>query len=408
MAKPTKLLLPLAAAVSAALAAPNALAVSGEDWEFHGYFRSGIGFNNEGGDQVCFQVPGVRVKYRLGNECETYIEPAFAFNLFSGEDGAYFKGYLTFAYVVEGETDFEQFSPAVRESWIEAGNVAGGVFEGARFWAGKRFYRRHDVHINDWYFWDTSGPGAGVEDVRVGPGKLAVALFHNVDSDEDAITRPDIRYYDLETNPGGKLTLGLELRFADNDPGAGFADDGFALTVMHFQDGILGGFNKIALQYGEDLGAEDLGRAGSGNAANVPDNIDSWRVVEQFLFQPSDNLSGLFTLTYEEDDLRGDWFSVGVRPKFHFSDYFNVAIELGYDTLEPAGGGDDLELWKIAIAPQISAGRGFWARPLLRAFVNYANWNDAARDAGLAGGAGGVFGEDTEGWSIGLQAESWW
>jgi maltoporin len=43
-------------------------------FEFHGYFRSGYGANNRGGQQVAFQAPGAGAKYRLGNEAETYGE----------------------------------------------------------------------------------------------------------------------------------------------------------------------------------------------------------------------------------------------------------------------------------------------------------------------------------------------
>ncbi len=39
----------------------------------HGYFRAGTG-TSRNGEQECFQAPGASAKYRLGNECETWIE----------------------------------------------------------------------------------------------------------------------------------------------------------------------------------------------------------------------------------------------------------------------------------------------------------------------------------------------
>lgn len=40
-------------------------------------------------------------------------------------------------------------------------------------WAGKRFYQRHDVHMIDFYYWDISGHGAGIENIDLGFGKLS-------------------------------------------------------------------------------------------------------------------------------------------------------------------------------------------------------------------------------------------
>ena len=43
-------------------------------FEYHGYLGSGYGLNSVGGQQVAFEAPGTEVKYRLGNEAETYGE----------------------------------------------------------------------------------------------------------------------------------------------------------------------------------------------------------------------------------------------------------------------------------------------------------------------------------------------
>ena len=40
----------------------------------------------------------------------------------------------------------------------------------ATFWIGNRYYKRHDVHMADFFYWDPSGEGAGIEDVDIGFG----------------------------------------------------------------------------------------------------------------------------------------------------------------------------------------------------------------------------------------------
>ena len=64
-----------------ALATPQVQAL-----EFSGYVRSGIGGADTGGTQQCFQLPGAQSKYRLGNECEQYIELDLRQDLFRLDD----------------------------------------------------------------------------------------------------------------------------------------------------------------------------------------------------------------------------------------------------------------------------------------------------------------------------------
>jgi maltoporin len=401
-----------------------------DNFEFHGYFRSGTGSNSEGGDQVCFGLPGAGSKYRYGNECETYGELIFGYQAFKGDDGAYFNIKTNLAYVVEGEQDWEQVAgdaeantggAAWREAYVEAGNVVGGFFEGSKFWAGKRFYRRHDVHITDFYYWDMSGAGAGVEDIDLGFAKLAYAYLRNTGDDftydttnnvwvktdvnDRSVTRHDFRLYGIDVNEGGQLTLGGDLRFSDESDDDFEGEGGFTMTAEHTQSDLWGGFNKIALQYGKGAG-----HTLSASSDDESEDGRTWRIVEQLQVEPGSAWSAMGTLVYEDtqdtsDD--GTWISVGGRFKYYLSNYMNMVLDSGYDQFEPDAG-DTRKLWKVTPAIQLSAGRSFWARPALRLFATYANWNDAARDAGLAGGTDGVFGDETEGWTVGVQAEHWW
>ncbi|WP_176203892.1 carbohydrate porin, partial [Salmonella enterica] len=91
-------------------------------------------------------------------------------------------------------------------------------------WAGKRFYQRHDVHMIDFYYWDISGPGAGIENIDLGFGKLSLAATRSTEAggsytfssqniyDEVKDTANDVfdvRLAGLQTNPDGVLELGV-------------------------------------------------------------------------------------------------------------------------------------------------------------------------------------------------------
>lgn len=375
--------------------------------EFHGYLRSGVGANDKGGDQACFQAPGAKSKYRLGNECETYSELSLSEQVYKNKDGAYFKVGATMAFEVDAANDWEQFDPAWREVYVEGGQLfSGKTWKNARFWVGKKFYRRHDVHINDFYFWDNSGPGAGIEDINLGQSKLAYAFRRNNTDDQRAITQHDIRWYELDTNQNGQLTLGLNLIRSDESQDGFEGKNGTQFHILHHQDKFLGGFNKFAIQYGQGAGA---------TLSNSPDDTlnssnKTIRIVEQLLFNKGNNWSGLFTVVHEEQKNKQTWQSIGFRPIYHFSERFNLAVELGIDDVKPENG-TSRTMTKLTISPQISPDFGFWSRPVLRAFVTYASWNTTARlaaDTTDAIGINGVFGNKLSGLSYGIQAEAWW
>jgi maltoporin len=260
-----------------------------------------------------------------------------------------------------------------------------------------------------------SGTGAGVEDIDLGFAKLAYAYLRNTDDESDgtdvndrSVTRHDFRLYGIDVNEGGQLTLGGDLRLSDESQDGFNGEDGFTFTVEHTQSDLWGGFNKIALQYGKGSG-----HTLSADSDDANEDGRTWRIVEQLQVEPGTSWSAMGTLVYEDRQDTGDdgtWISVGGRFKYYLSNYMNLVLDTGYDQFDPDTG-DTRKLWKVTPAIQLSAGRGFWTRPALRLFATYANWNDAARDVSedaVAGGATGVFGDETEGWSVGVQAETWW
>ena len=80
-------------------AASPALAV-----DFHGYMRSGIGATTSGGDQTCFQANGADTKFRLGNECETYMELALGVEAWKKEKSRF---------------DFGRGNESYKEQWTK-------------------------------------------------------------------------------------------------------------------------------------------------------------------------------------------------------------------------------------------------------------------------------------------------
>lgn len=95
---------------------------------FHGYLRAGIGSTSGRGEQVAFQLPGARSKYRLGNESDDYGEFQIDAPLYQEAPGGgrfAFHGMLAVSDV--GNT----FTAA--QYWIEGTDLVGGPFEGKHY-----------------------------------------------------------------------------------------------------------------------------------------------------------------------------------------------------------------------------------------------------------------------------------
>ena len=398
-------------------------------FEFHGYFRSGYGLNGEGGQQVAFQAPGAGAKFRLGNEAETYGEFIFVNNWLNPERTSN-KAWIKTEVMLEANTtnsaSFANFGGMtgitgndqfrLREAFVQAGNVLESQPD-AKFWAGERYYRRQHVEIDDFYPLDMSGYGAGVEDLHIGIGKLALAYLSGARPDivtqngNLAKSNIDVRLYDIKgpaglwggwfnfaTSKGGQTATGTTIP----------TTSGYAFGLRHQRLEWHGGFHSLYVQYG------------TGPASNFNTSIDNptpflnsqarFLVTEQLLFQPNDRFAimPIFIFQRFKDGIPqhgwDQWVSFGARPEVFFTKYISLAFEGGFDHTHSQSGQYDGWLHKFTIAPQIGAGRKFFSRPVLRAFLTYANWSE-----GLRGFVGGVPYQDrTDGLTYGVQAETWW
>ena len=86
----------------------------------------------------------------------------------------------------------------------------------------------------DFYYWDISGPGGGIEDIDLGFGKLSLAATRSSEAGGSSAfvtgnTRGrakdrandifDVRLGGMEVNPGGALELGFDYGSANDTDG---------------------------------------------------------------------------------------------------------------------------------------------------------------------------------------------
>ncbi|WP_257288083.1 maltoporin LamB [Endozoicomonas sp. SESOKO2] len=398
--------------------------------DFHGYARSGVGRSAEGGDQACFKAAGAPAKYRLGNECETYTELKLGAEL-SDDNNTSFRLDTNIAYKVFQNNDWEMPGMgdnyygnnefALREVNLQARNIMEGMPE-AMLWAGKRFYQRHDVHMNDWYYWDVSGPGAGIQDIDVGIGKFDIAWLRHTPkveyfdssgaNQEQAVETDviDLRLKDLRLMDNLSLELGVDYG-KGNPPDKSvykeFLDkDGWLLTAELTWE-VLDGFNKFAVQYANDgMTGPGVGSTGRDIAsAEWYKGNKLFRVLDHGSFSLSDQMDIMYVaawtqVEYDEEAQKLDaslpdkrsWITAGIRPIWKWTEITSTAIELGWDKVENAfydstldsgkGQGFDSQVTKFTIAQQFHPKFGAFVRPVIRVFATYAKW-DAVENPNL-------------------------
>lgn len=441
MTKKTKLV----AVLVAAFAAPSAMAAV----DFGGYLRSGSGTSSNNGKEACFRLNGdsalaqgaIGGAGRLGNECDTYGEIKLGSTL-GDADGTKFGVHTLVAFGAQQNQDYEQSVPAWREAYGTAEGFGNGALAKATAWVGKRYYNRKDVHIVDFFWLQVTGPGAGIENVDLGFGKFSYALMRTgnsgfvnlgttdtqglgrattISDPTKQIANHDLRLESINLGTAGSLGFGTNIIRGNNASTTGGNPSGWSAWITHSKVFQVGGTvqNGLTLQVARDAGSLD----GSGLwwASNTnPSTHNAWRVIDAVNFEFGDHVNGQAFFGYGKEKF--NWFAADktsmsfvVRPVYHFTDVLSLAFEAGRSQVKGnvadiAAGTNYLN--KFTIAPQISMGSGFSARPVLRAYYTSASWNKGG--AGACTGRDCLVGissfgaNDTSGSSYGFQMESWW
>jgi maltoporin len=434
-------------------AAPPAKAKVG-DVSLSGYFRGGFGASSQKGRMTCFSLAnpsGLVSKYRLGNECEVWSETHFTVVTYAGDDGVVANlHFMPTVYIPTTNIGYSPNGTVNSPSIFTTSTGATVMFPnlyvdikgiswlaGGTPWIGTRYYKRESVYISDFFYWNPSGVGGGVEDIELGNGpRLSVAVFA-VDGEPappststspllplqiDFGFRGDVQLRGLRLYEGGELQLGAQY-IADysnhpdpNNPSSSVTSGGYGFTVRWVHK-MLGGDNKLVAQYGKG------GGTGFGTLARFyyPDfslyhsPIEARvRFVEVLTIQPTPEVGAQVAGVYQRDiNFLGadgqttNWYSAGARISWGFTEHFKVLGEGGFDWVTKSIGSKPQMLGKLTIAPAIAGGKGLLNRPELRLFYTWAIWNEAARGANVDSGQVYTATQFLSGSTFGLQAETW-
>ncbi|KAA8597723.1 carbohydrate porin [Vibrio sp. 10N.286.52.C3] len=404
--------------------------------EMHGYIKAGLLANADGTRANSVGLLTDYGKWRLGNEQNTKIELLPTLKM-TTDDGTWAKARVNLTHETNCTSDWNCVDGDGHDIQFREGFVEMGGFDFAPesvFWAGKRYSSSNtSSHQFDWEYIQYNGTGGGIDKIDLGFAKMDIGVYAFLPSDRNGEEPVDgtVQGYsdDFSLNVWFKQIAGSQLdvqlvahTMEEHSWHKGAATNGVGVTALYNFDGfynLANGFSRMTLQYGEGLAAGDsLGKNGWGFANSedtkssrvVFDGVvnlsESWELSTFAFYQtdsdyaPWSDWSNAATKGYDRDV-----FAIGVRPHNQITKNFAMQYEIGYENVsEDKVDGADGGLYKVTVAPTLMLESGFWARPQIRAFVTYAQWDDEASskvDSGYTRDG------QTDTLNFGVQAEVW-
>lgn len=411
--------------------------------------RAGAGITRQGGPENCYYLGnGDGHGYRLGNECDTYIELGYAHTIAHSDDGLIFTGYAML-------NDYSPTSgvggtPQLAQMFVQATGLE--ALHGARLWMGERYYGRQDIYSMDLQYINLDGVGAGIDRWPVpAGGQLSYAIFKDNDTnnlpvsmspgihDSNSAIRQDVLYRDIPLPKLGTLDVIFGWILPSSPHTETPRHGGYNIHVFEHQHDSWG-WNTIGFQFGvgpgtgrgdpevfhaatpftafasvQDASAPDalccnrMGQSGSTLLGSADRRL---RLFEYLILQPNEHVAASFDMLHQADQSpvyggTSSWDSLGFRPEYIVARHFKLQMEISRDRVTYPGAPVEW-LAKYTIAPTFTLGRGFFDRPELRWYLTYALWNQAAIATINANNNAGSIGISRSDISTGLQFESWW
>ena len=432
----------LAAAVLAAAFAMPAQADFTPNANFNGYMRSGVMHGNS-----AFGSKTDTVKLgRLGNENDTFMEFGLGADVAKVDDVTY-SVYGMIAHGGDGNEKDWNTNLSCRQAWAGAKNLLG---QGDDFlWAGKRYYKREDIHVLDEYYYNVSGTGVGLENVVLGPGKISLAWTRNdKDAKKDDVNiysmKSEYKYKGLKDNnkpakvkvntydvryefpvwDGASLQLGATYLEAEKDKKGSYRTytiekensigDGLNLSA-ELNIGLLGGFNKTVVQSFSGSSAADV-HYGTGSSVYY-DEGQGWRLINWGDVHFTKEFGMFHVVQYAHSSGFKSYDSertvnLVVRPYYQLTKMTKLLAEVGWFADKKTANTDDKGVQSYvskhgskytlayAISPDAS---NFWSRPEFRFYVSHVSVSD-----NMSIGPTNEWVRQTSDNMFGAQVEAWW
>lgn len=390
-----------------------------------GYIRLQTSLQDEKAN-VCFKAPGAGSKYRLGNECETWIELGL-YDTIHFDNGVILHNQIRPAFTGANNKNIEYLR--LDELYSEISNIFDNTLF---FWVGRRFYDRRDSHINDYFYLNLSGDGAGFRNLDIGGYKLSYSYIFDrldppsvagdekvhFDSHDVRVTKPtergewsvfanrmEIHSKTFNTAQHLNVSSGYATGFLYKDTrlmGELFGMEGESISALFYGEGVAKGAGSTSPYLQEAFIDAVLGTSEAIEAA------ETWRFVNHNAFE-NEQWGLISNFMYEKRREVGfsgsdqTWISAGVRPYWFFHKNGRLVLEEGIDHIEDNAANKTYLLTKTTVALEAALNKGVWKRPVVRLFYTYADWSEDA-----VGLVSSYYPTQTHGDNVGIQLEYWW
>ncbi|HHC4066662.1 TPA: carbohydrate porin [Klebsiella pneumoniae] len=345
--------------------------------KFSGYARYGAHFQT--GDQKYVGVDGsyngASAIGRLGNESnggEFQISKAF-----KSAQGA----------IWDLNVMFDHWSDEVnlKKAYVGVTNVLESN-PNAYIWAGRDFHQRPQQGINDYFWMNHDGQGAGVKNFDIGGVQFDVAVVSQVKSCSPEVmadeTNPsritctgssdtgDNGHYALTTKThnikAGPIDVevyanyGFDSKAVDSDARLEAWQGG--LVLSHTNDS---GVNKVILRYSDNS---------DNSVYNKTDDLTTVYASFEGSHKFTQQAQVEYLLAFHDYDNGKDNtdnrknYGAIVRPMYFWNDVHSTWLEAGYQRVDYDQGGDN-HGWKLTLSQNIAIGMGPEFRPMLRFYV---------------------------------------
>lgn len=414
-------------------------------FSYNGYFRSGWGTANHGSPKE-YAIGSLG---RFGNEYTSWFDLQLKQKVYDMD------GKTAHAVVMLDGNVGEQYSNAVFDKNSENNLQFSDIYlttkgflnfaPEADFWVGKHYLPKYEIQMLDWKSIRTeSGAGLGIENWKVGPGKLNVAVVRqdlnaravdyqtsgkSLQLNTNAI---DIRYREIPLWDLATLELNGRYNMANKSDSvkSGESDGQYYQVKDAWLAGAIlrqkfkgAGFEELTLQVADNSIASAFAKISGanptyGNGDNYYGNHTNGRalrLISQGEFYPSKDTIIAHALVYSNgNDIYSydtgahtdfESYRTVIRPAYIWDLYNQTGVELGWFRQDNKSHGDEYSEsgYKTTLYHALKINTSILtSRPEIRFYATYikANQNEITNY---------LFNDNKKDqFSIGAQAEVWW
>ncbi len=409
-------LVPVAAAIFAALTSYNVAAESATDvltdgWEVHGYGSMNYRFNE---DFQSFDSELGKPDYRTaGTSGKSANQVEFVIKKHTEFANGVYSDFVVRTEYGNGDSFYYTSSGAeknntvaqleVKESYVALGNLPY-LGEGSEIWAGRRFLNRAAGILSGEFWKQSSGMGAGFETTLDSGHKTGVALVsadpeaghaaddRPSDGERTTVTSLDLYYYGVKALGG---SFDFDAKFmtrADEALSADSADDGFGASVTYNRDYYgLDGWTQTAIAYGEGIGS-NRGVNFGGWSGDWKEDSKSLFVTSYGVLNISDNWQLGTEATYWAPENMG-WadsnaedkvtrYILAARPTYKVNDNMRLEFTGSFATEKLEGdndwgrSSDSTDFYTLEAATVFTVNADYFGRPQIKPYVTWVGTDD--------------------------------